>query len=187
MSLRGERHRHAGNVGHLSARELNSVLSVLTPHQRPPRSRGPPGAPRAQAMQRSLLAAAVLACCTLAAGETPVATPVKAKRKFCNSTLPGDYRYETCGEFCKSAKARNHCQYCKCQACTFCPAEAIAASKRKNAKAMKKKGPFAKEKASKTGAAVAGGEPPLKKKGKKGKGKKGGFKRRAKQIGQSDP
>ena len=157
MSLRGERHRHAGNVGHLSARELNSVLSVLTPHQRPPRSRGPPGAPRAQAMQRSLLAAAVLACCTLAAGETPVATPVKAKRKFCNSTLPGDYRYETCGEFCKSAKARNHCQYCKCQACTFCPAEAIAASKRKNAKAMKKKGPFAKEKASKTGAAVAGG------------------------------
>ena len=138
-------------------------------------------------MQRSLLAAAVLACCTLAAGETPVATPVKAKRKFCNSTLPGDYRYETCGEFCKSAKARNHCQYCKCQACTFCPAEAIAASKRKNAKAMKKKGPFAKEKASKTGAAVEGGEPPLKKKGKKGKGKKGGFKRRAKQIGQADP
>ena len=142
---------------------------------------------RAQAMQRSLLAAALLACCTLAAGETPVATAVKAKRKFCNSTLPGDYRYETCGEFCKSAKARNHCQYCKCQACTFCPAEAIAASKRKNAKAMKKKGPFAKEKASKTGAAVEGGEPPLKKKGKKGKGKKGGFKRRAKQIGQSDP
>ena len=105
----------------------------------------------------------------------------------CNSTLPGDYRYETCGDFCKSAKARNHCQYCKCQACTFCPAEAIAASKRKNAKAMKKKGPFAKDKASKSGAAVEGGEPPLKKKGKKGKGKKGGFKRRAKQIGQSDP
>ena len=139
-------------------------------------------------MQRSLLAAALLACCTLAAGETPVATPVKVKRKFCNSTLPGDYRYETCGEFCKSAKARNHCQYCKCQSCTFCPAEAVAASKRKNARAMKKKGPFSKPKTG-APAAVEGGDPPLKKKGKgkKGKGKKGGFKRRAKQMGQSDP
>ena len=147
---------------------------------------------RAQSrMQRSLLAAALLACCTLAAGETPAATAPKVKRKFCNSTLPGDYRYETCGEFCKSAKARNHCQYCKCQSCTFCPAEAIAASKRKNARAMKKKGPFSKPKLPRTGAAAAveGGAPPLKKKGKgkKGMGKKGGFKRRAKQIGQSDP
>ena len=185
-------------MGHLSAGELKWSAPRASTAQPNARDFLPQPAPAAEprsawrtyapkAMQRSLLAAALLACCTLAAGETPVATPVKAKRKFCNSTLPGDYRYETCGEFCKSAKARNHCQYCKCQACTFCPAEAIAASKRKNAKAMKKKGPFAKEKASKTGAAVEGGEPPLKKKGKKGKGKKGGFKRRAKQIGQSDP
>ena len=140
---------------------------------------------------RSLLAATLLACCTLTAGEAPApAAAVKVKRKFCNSTLPGDYRYETCGEFCKSAKARNHCQYCKCHTCTFCPTEAIAASKRKQVRSMKKKGPFSKPKggAPKTGAAVAeGGEKPLKKKGKKGKGgKKGGFKRRAKQIGQTD-
>ena len=57
----------------------------------------------------------------------------------------------------QSAKARNHCQYCKCHSCTFCPAEAIAASKRKNARAMKKKGPFSKPKtgAPKGGAAGA--------------------------------
>ena len=161
------------------------MSAVCSPSSSPPRSSP---APR-QAMQRSLLAAALLACCTLVAGETPVATAVKAKRKFCNSTLPGDYRYETCGEFCKSAKARNHCQYCKCQSCTFCPAEAVAASKRKNARAMKKKGPFSKPPKTGAAAAVEGGAPPLKKKGKgkKGKGKKGGFKRRAKQMGQSDP
>ena len=35
----------------------------------------------------------------------------KPKRKFCNTTtyhLKGDYAYEACGAFCKSAKASNH-------------------------------------------------------------------------------
>ena len=117
----------------------------------------------------------------------PVKTHARVVGEYFGEKIARVGHLDACGEFCKSAKARNHCQYCKCQACTFCPAEAIAASKRKNAKAMKKKGPFAKEKASKTGASVEGGVPPLKKKGKKGKGKKGGFKRRAKQMGQSDP
>ena len=37
----------------------------------------------------------------------------KPKRKFCNTTtygLKGDYAYEACGAFCKSAKATNHCK-----------------------------------------------------------------------------
>lgn len=138
-------------------------------------------------MQRPLLAAALLACCTLTAGEAPAepAAATKVKRKFCNSTLPGDYRYETCGEFCKSAKAKNHCQYCKCHSCGFCPAEAIAASKRKATRALHKKGPFSKPKGGKkVGAAAADGNPPVKPLKKKGKKKKGGGKRRAKQMGQ---
>ena len=101
-------------------------------------------------------------------------TTTKPKRKFCNATLPGDYRYEACGEFCKSAKARNHCQYCKCHSCTFCPPDAIASSKKKTQRLLKKKGPFAKPKKNKkakaTDSSVEDTAAP-KKKGKKGEKK----------------
>ena len=135
---------------------------------------------------RPLLAAALLACCALAAGADAPATTTttKPKRKFCNATLPGDYRYEACGEFCKSAKAKNHCQYCKCHTCTFCTADIIAASKKKQQRFLKKKGPFAKPKKDmKKAASAAGvvdGALPGKKKGKKGK--RGGMKRRVRQM-----
>jgi hypothetical protein len=52
-----------------------------------------------------------------------VAAGGTAKRKTCPITnLPGDYRYEACGEFCKEPKAGNHCRYCKCKSCSFCQA-----------------------------------------------------------------
>ena len=28
----------------------------------------------------------------------------------CSSTLPGDYKYTTCGSFCKAEKNVNHCK-----------------------------------------------------------------------------
>merc|ERR1719201_3061352 len=55
----------------------------------------------------------------------------KPKRKFCNTSaysLKGDYAYEACGAFCKSTKAENHCKFCKCKACSFCPASGAAAA-----------------------------------------------------------
>jgi len=52
-----------------------------------------------------------------------------AGRTTCTSSLPGDYRYEGCGAFCKPEKAQNHCKFCKCRACNFCAsAKAAAAS-----------------------------------------------------------
>merc|ERR1719198_586952 len=128
----------------------------------------------------SLLAAlAALLCLFVRESAAEGAAPATgAKRKFCNATLPGDYRYEACGEFCKSAKAKNHCQYCKCHTCTFCTADIIAASKKKQQRFLKKKGPFAKPKKDmKKAASAAGvvdGALPGKKKGKKGK--RGGMK-----------
>ena len=44
------------------------------------------------------------------------------KRLMCGPTgLKGDYGFESCGAFCKSAKAKNHCKFCKCKSCSFCP------------------------------------------------------------------
>ena len=48
---------------------------------------------------------------------------LKETRKFCNVSeygLKGDYAYEACSNFCKQAKASNHCRFCKCRACAFC-------------------------------------------------------------------
>merc|ERR1719198_202062 len=133
----------------------------------------------------SLLAAlAALLCLFVRESTAEGAAPATgAKRKFCNSTMPGDYRYEACGEFCKAAKAKNHCQYCKCHTCTFCTADMIQASKSKTRRLLKKKGPFDKKKKKglKVGASTApatpGATPPtpgapvkLKKKKKGGKG-----------------
>ena len=42
------------------------------------------------------------------------------KKKKCQSSFKGDYTYETCGAFCKAAKAKNHCLFCKCKTCAFC-------------------------------------------------------------------
>mmetsp|Transcript_72573 Transcript_72573/g.121082 ORF Transcript_72573/g.121082 Transcript_72573/m.121082 type:complete len:343 (+) Transcript_72573:46-1074(+) len=43
------------------------------------------------------------------------------KRKHCMSGIKGDYQFETCGGFCKENKAVNHCKFCKCRSCKFCP------------------------------------------------------------------
>ena len=43
-----------------------------------------------------------------------------SKHKQCRSGIKGDFNYEMCGAFCKSAKATNHCKFCKCRTCTFC-------------------------------------------------------------------
>jgi len=45
-----------------------------------------------------------------------------AKKVTCVSSLTGDFGFEACGAFCKQAKARNHCNFCKCRTCSFCPA-----------------------------------------------------------------
>lgn len=45
-----------------------------------------------------------------------------APKEACYSGLTGDFSYQTCGKFCKESKAKNHCRYCKCQICGFCPA-----------------------------------------------------------------
>ena len=39
--------------------------------------------------------------------------PLASARTACRSTLPGDFRYKACGDFCKQAKAANHCK-CAC-------------------------------------------------------------------------
>lgn len=58
-----------------------------------------------------VILALVAVLCALASAEESKATTVPLKRKFCNVTgLPGDYRYEACGEFCKEKKAVNHCR-----------------------------------------------------------------------------
>ena len=120
-----------------------------------------------------------------------------AKRKFCNSTMPGDYRYEACGEFCKSVKAKNHCQYCKCRTCTFCTADMVQTSKSKTRRLLKKKGPFEKKKKKggvkvgtplPTTAGAGAVAPPVmmqkkkKKGGGKGKGKGMGLKKRRARV-----
>jgi hypothetical protein len=46
----------------------------------------------------------------------------KAQKEACYSGLTGDFDYLTCGQFCKESKAKNHCRFCKCQICAFCPA-----------------------------------------------------------------
>ena len=38
----------------------------------------------------------------------------------CNSSLHGDAPVEGCGSFCKESKARDHCRFCKCRACSYC-------------------------------------------------------------------
>jgi len=58
----------------------------------------------------------LLACACAADDATP--------KKACTSSLKGDYPFEACGAFCKQAKSGNHCKFCKCKACTFCPASA---------------------------------------------------------------
>lgn len=116
-----------------------------------------------------------------------------AKRKFCNSSMPGDYRYEACGEFCKAAKAKNHCQYCKCHTCTFCTADMIQAAKTKTRRLLKKKGPFDKKKKKglKVGASTpttpgatptTPGAPVKLKKKKRGGGKGMGMKKRRARV-----
>lgn len=141
----------------------------------------------------SLLAAlAALLCLFVRESAAEGAAPATgAKRKFCNSTMPGDYRYEACGEFCKAAKAKNHCQYCKCHTCTFCTADMIEASKSKTRRLLKKKGPFdkKKKKALKVGTAApvtgatAATAPPVKMPKKKKKGGKGlGLKKRRARV-----
>jgi len=61
----------------------------------------------------------------------------------CNSPMPGDFRYEGCGAFCKTDKAQNHCKFCKCRACTFCASSKATGTStlaaQGQAKAVKKK------------------------------------------------
>ena len=84
------------------------------------------------------------------AAPTPAApaTNATARGPYCRSGLTGDYAFESCGKFCKEAKAENHCavrpappasapadrlspasrraQFCKCHACGFCKAHYAA-------------------------------------------------------------
>jgi hypothetical protein len=85
------------------------------------------------------------------ASPTPAApaTNATARGPYCRSGLTGDYAFESCGKFCKEAKAENHCavrpdhqhqrlpadrlspasrraQFCKCHSCGFCKAHYAA-------------------------------------------------------------
>ena len=72
---------------------------------------------------------ALLSCYDLTVADSETAKiSTNQTRKVCNSRLPGDYSYETCGGFCQSSRSRNNCWYCKCRACTFCMPEVFAAS-----------------------------------------------------------
>lgn len=46
----------------------------------------------------------------------------------CHTSLGGDFKYETCGAFCKESKAKNHCKFCKCRTCSFCVAPTPAST-----------------------------------------------------------
>ena len=50
-------------------------------------------------------------------------------RRLCHTSLPGDYGFETCGGFCKSERAADHCKYCKCRTCAFCILQGDAAAR----------------------------------------------------------
>mmetsp|Transcript_62301 Transcript_62301/g.103603 ORF Transcript_62301/g.103603 Transcript_62301/m.103603 type:complete len:210 (-) Transcript_62301:215-844(-) len=39
----------------------------------------------------------------------------------CSSGLKGDAATELCASFCSAQKAENHCQFCKCRSCAYCP------------------------------------------------------------------
>ena len=48
---------------------------------------------------------------------TPLGGEGKQK---CQSGIKGDLPFMTCAAFCKSAKATNHCKFCKCRSCQYC-------------------------------------------------------------------
>ena len=54
------------------------------------------------------------------ANGSTISGSIPAARASCSSKLKGDYPYQACGTFCNEAKKRNHCQWCKCKACSFC-------------------------------------------------------------------
>ena len=72
-------------------------------------------------MNRGCAAVLSLLACACASDDT---TPKKA----CSSSLKGDFQFEACGAFCKQAKSGNHCKFCKCKSCTFCPASSSAST-----------------------------------------------------------
>ena len=94
-------HAHATHA-HVTARSLTISPLLARARRRP-------------AMHRGCAAVLSLLACACASDET---TPKKA----CSSSLKGDFQFEACGAFCKQAKSGNHCKFCKCKSCTFCPA-----------------------------------------------------------------
>ena len=72
-------------------------------------------------MRRGCAAILCLLACARASDDT-------LPKKACSSSLRGDYQFNSvaCATFCKEAKQGNHCKFCKCKACTFCPADSSA-------------------------------------------------------------
>jgi hypothetical protein len=67
------------------------------------------------------LRCALLVCLLGLAAARGNTTPSSSSgKKACSSDLKGDFIFESCGAFCKAAKAASHCRYCKCRACSFC-------------------------------------------------------------------
>jgi hypothetical protein len=56
------------------------------------------------------------------AQQTVSAVAVNGSKQACSSGLTGDTEFTTCASFCNEDKKTNHCRFCKCRNCPYCPA-----------------------------------------------------------------
>mmetsp|Transcript_34966 Transcript_34966/g.111306 ORF Transcript_34966/g.111306 Transcript_34966/m.111306 type:complete len:227 (+) Transcript_34966:153-833(+) len=58
----------------------------------------------------------------LICAQPALAEAANSSSQACSSGLTGDTAFTTCGSFCKEDKRANHCRFCKCRGCPYCPA-----------------------------------------------------------------